>query len=106
MTKGAETSAGPSAFLADGGAWPSGPFVPASPFAVRWAAEFCRRLAAALVATPTADVATQAGMSPAALERLLSGDRWVRLSEVGALEDVLECELLPRWPRGGRREGE
>ena len=39
-------------------------------------------------------------MSTSVLERVVAGERWVRIQEVGALEEVLHRELLPRWPLG------
>jgi hypothetical protein len=53
-----------------------------------------------------AEVATAAGVPVDVLGRVAAGDRWVTLPEVGALEEVLACELLPRWPRGVRGDRE
>lgn len=94
----------PRSFVAEGGEWPAGPFVPAASSAVFMAAELGRRLTMALRGKSLAQVASSAGVSLSVLEGVAGGDRWVRVHEAVALEEVLGCELLPRWRRGARGE--
>lgn len=67
--------------------------------ATQWAAEFSRRLAGALSGRSKSAVAEEADLARSTIYDLLSGETWPDLVTIGVLEDVLDAELLPRWPR-------
>lgn len=91
---------GPRAYVKAGGVWPDGPTRLDSPVAVTWAAEFSRRLRDAMAGCSKTAVAEEAGLARSTIYDLMSGETWPDLVTILALEEVLDSELLPRWPHG------
>lgn len=91
---------GPRAYLTSKGSWPNGPIRKDSPVATAWAAEFSRRLGESLAGRSKSAVAEEAGLARSTIYDLLTGETWPDLVTISVLEDVLDTELLPRWPRG------